>query len=212
MKNIVHNILLVLTVALAFAMATGVASAQLSEDEVFTTNYFSNNTTPGAPPATLRFTEYGVPIVAGNGQPYDTDEECAMIYVYAADQQLTECCGCPVTNNGLVHENVQKDLLGNPLTRVTPNEGVIQIVSGAYLSVQAFGICDPTDFDPVPEIESWVTHIQNKVGSTFPITEGKGDEEVLTSNQLSTLESDCAGALRLGSGFGVCSCNQEATK
>lgn len=212
MKNIVRNILPILTVVLAIATATGVASAQIQQDEVFTTNYFSNNTTPGAPPATLRFTESGVSVAAGLGLPYSTTEECAMIYVYAADQQLTECCGCPVSTNGLVHENVQKDLLGNPLTRVVPNEGVIQIVSGAYLSTDDVGVCDPTDFEPVPEIESWVTHIQNKVGTTFPITEGRGDEELLSVPELVTLEDDCAGAIRLGSGFGVCSCNQEATK
>ena len=195
MKKVICRILPVLAIALVIAMVSGIAVAQ--EGETFTTNYYANNTTSGAPAATLRFTEHGS--VA--------ETECAMIYVYAADQQLAECCGCPVTANGLVHENVQKDLLGNTLTRVVPNEGVIQIVSSIFT-----GVCDPTSYIPVPEIDSWVTHVQNKVGTAFPITEDRGDEELLSPQELSTLQGDCAFAIRLGSGFGVCSCNLEATK
>ena len=132
-----------------------------------------------------------------------------MIYVYAADQQLQECCGCPVSANGLVHETSRLTFFGNTLTRVIPNEGVIQIVS----SIDT-GICDPTAFLPdiAPEIDSWVTHIQNKVGTGFPITEGRGDEEVLSLTEVLTLESDCYFTQRLGSGFGVCHCNPEALK
>lgn len=215
MKKILCSILPVLTIAIVIGIAAGVASAQdnIQQTDVLTTNYFSNNTTPGAPPATLRFTEHGEnQIATGAGQVYSTTEECAMIYVYAADQQLAECCGCPVSINGLVHENVQKDLLGNTLTRVVPNEGVIQIVSGAYISSGTEGICDPTSFEPTPEIDSWVTHVQNKVGTGFPITESRGDEELLSDGEFATLEADCSYAMRLGSGFGVCTCNTEAVK
>jgi hypothetical protein len=206
-KKIFCPILTILAIALIIGMAAGVASAQdnIQQIDVFTTNYFSNNTTAGAPAATLRFTEHGELRLTDTGK-------CAMIYVYAADQQLAECCGCPVTKNGLVEENVQKDLLGNTLTRVVPNEGVIQIVSGLYVEKGTFGICDPTNFIPDPEIDSWVTHIQNKVGTAFPITEDRGDEELLSDDEFFTLEADCAFAQRLGSGFGVCKCNPEATK
>ncbi len=192
MKKVMSRILPVLAIALVIAMVAGVAAAQ--EGEVFTTNYYANNIT-GAPPATLRFTEHGsvAPI------------ECANIYVYAADQQLTECCSCPVSYNGLVHENVQTDLLGNTLTRNVPTEGVIQIVSSVYT-----GVCDPTTYEPAPEIDSWLTHIQNKVGTAYPITEDRGDEELLSSTELSTLQNDCAFTIRLGSGFGQCTCNKEA--
>ena len=199
MKKVLCSILPLLAIALVIAMVSGAAFAQdPTVGETFTTNYFSNNTTSGAPSGTLRFTEHDSV----------SEEECAMIYVYAADQQLTECCGCPVSYNGLVHESVQKDLLGNSLTRVIPNEGVIQIVSAPYV-----GGCDPTSFyTPTPEIDSWVTHVQNKVGTAFPITEDRGDEELLSTDEYFTLVSDCYGAQRLGSGFGVCSCNAEAIK
>lgn len=214
MKNALSSILPALAVVLVIGIAAGVASAQdnIQQIDVFTTNYFSNNTTAGAPAATLRFTEQQSQSNPGVAPAQDYLETCAMIYVYAADQQLAECCGCPVSLNGLVHENVQKDLLGNTLTRVVPNEGVIQIVSGLYESVGTLGYCDPTDVVPVPEINSWVTHVQNKVGTGFPITESRGDEELLSDGELATLEADCSYAMRLGSGFGVCTCNTEAVK
>ena len=197
MKKEMCRILPVLMIALVIAMVSGIASAQII-DETFQTMYYSNNTTSGAPAATLRFTEH-------DGS--SLHKECAMIYVYAADQQLSECCGCPVTYNGLVEENVKTDLLGNSLTRVTPNQGVVQIVSGEWT-----GGCDPTSVVVDPEIDSWITHIQNKVGTAFPITEEEGDAEFLSTDELGTLEADCAFAIRLGSGFGVCSCNPEAVK
>ena len=215
MKKMPFAVLAILVTALAIGMAAPVASAQtdsIQQVDVFSTNYFSNNTTPGAPPATLRFTEQESQAVAGANPAIDYTEECAMIYVYAADQQLAECCGCPVSKNGLVSENVQKDLLGNTLTRVVPNEGVIQIVSGRYLDLGSIGVCDPTKFIPAPEINSWLTHIQNKVGTGFPITETHGDEEFLSDDEFVTLEADCAFAMRLGSGFGICHCNTEAVK
>jgi len=215
MKKISCPVIAMLVTALAIGMAAPVASAQtdnIQQVDVFTTNHFSNNTTPGAPPATLRFTEEESQAAAGTNAAIDYTEACAMIYVYAADQQLAECCGCPVSRNGLVAENVQKDLLGNTLTRVVPNEGVIQIVSGLYVNLGPVGICDPTDFIPAPEINSWVTHIQNKVGTGFPITESRGDEELLTDAEFVILETDCAYAMQLGSGFGVCHCNTEGVK
>ncbi len=200
MKKVPRNILPILAITLVTAMASGVASAQ-NIPPYFFTNYYANNTTPGAPPATLRFTW-------DHGDDPNHENTCAMIYVYAADQQLAECCGCPVSANGLVHENVQTDLLGNTLTRVVPNEGVIQIVSGLDRDT-----CDPTN---VIDIEygftAWTTHIQNKVGTTFPITETRNTPLDLSDGELATLEADCTYATRLGSGFGVCKCNPEATK
>ncbi len=197
MKKILCSILPILAIALVIAMVSGVASAQTFSD-VFSTNYFANATTGGSPDATLRFTEDGS----------IAQTECAMIYVYAADQQLTTCCGCPVTANGLVHESVKVDLLSNFLSRQEPNEGTIQIVSGLPVG----GVCDPTSVEIAPEIESWATHVQNKIGTAFPITESKGDEELLDPPQLALYEDDCASAIRLGSGFGVCHCNPEALK
>jgi hypothetical protein len=206
MKKVMCSFLSMLAIALVIAMVSGSAFADDSSiGEYFTDNYFSNNTVAGAPAATLRFTNHG---------SVATDE-CAMIYVYAADQQLTECCGCHVTSNGLQTINVQTQLLANTLTRVVPNNGTIEIVSGLPTSGGIVGpkgnndpACDPTNVSIAPEIDSWLTHVQNKVGTTFPITEDRGDEEFLSSTELSNLEGDCYFAERLGSGFGICDCGK----
>jgi len=201
MKKMICRILPVLAIALVIAAVSGVASAQtVGADGPFNTNYFSNNTTAGAPAGTLRIGYDGA-----SGAPATT--LCANIYVYAADQQLAECCSCPVTANGLIEENIKTNLLGNSLTRVTPNQGLIKIVATIA------GVCDADDITILAAgLNAWTTHIENKVGTAFPVSVTQNLPETLSAGELSTLESDCAFAERLGSGFGICTCNPEATK
>lgn len=65
---------------------------------------------------------------------------CADLYVFAEDQQLTECCACPVTPDGLVTLSVRDDLTSNPLTGEVPDRGVIALLT----SLPMDGECDPT--------------------------------------------------------------------
>src|ERR1700685_1379805 len=81
------RILPVLGIALlVLALSSGIAMAQ----DVYKVNYFSNNAAP-APDATVRIDNPG--LTYGN--------LCAMVYVFDADQQLSECCGWVETHNGL---------------------------------------------------------------------------------------------------------------
>jgi hypothetical protein len=201
MKKMICRILPVLAIALVIAGVSGVASAQQGADGPFNVNYYSNNTTPGAPAGTLR--------IGNDGAPGNVPAEvlCANIYVYAADQQLAECCSCPVTANGLIEENIKTNLLGNPLTRVTPNQGLIKIVATIA------GVCDADDIVTLATgLTAWTTHIENKVGTAFPVSVTPNLPETLSASELASLESDCAFAERLGSGAGTCTCNAEATK
>jgi len=167
----------------------GVASAQ----DVFKINYFSNANTPGAPDATLRIDNPG--LTYGN--------LCAMIYVFAADQQLSECCGCVETHNGLRTLSVNRDLNSNPLTGVFLHEGVIKIVSAAVNNSP----CDPTsNVTPTANLRAWVTHIQNKVGTAYPVTETESSDSTLGATELANLQAQCAFVNILGSGHGICSC------
>jgi hypothetical protein len=54
-----------------------------------------------------------------------------------------------------------------------------------------------------------MTHIQNKVGTAYPITETEGVEELLTGGEFSDLAIDCAFTLEFGSGQGTCTCGTE---
>ena len=220
MKKVMCSILPILAIALLVAMVSGAAFAQLpgpgaGEDtaEYFTTNYFANNTTSGAPDATLRYTEhYGGLLASGQ-------KLCANIYVFDAQQEPLECCGCLITPNGLVTTSVKTQLTANSLTGGPIPDGVVQIVS----SMPVGGVCDPTfgasaapggttialGAAPFPEVDSWMTHIQNKVGTAFPITEGEGVEELLTAGEFADLAIDCAFVREFGTGQGVCTCGTE---
>jgi hypothetical protein len=184
---------LILAIALVtlslFTVGLGVASAQ----DVFKVNYFSNNVPDVAPDATLRI-----------GNPGTTYSNlCAMIYVFDNDQQLTECCGCVETPNGLRTLSVGRNLTSNPLTGVRSNNGQLKIVSAAVNNSP----CDPTgNVTPKPALRAWATHIQNKVGTAYPITETESSEATLGATELANLQALCFFLNLLGSGHGICSC------
>lgn len=168
------------------------ASAQ---EDIFRVNYFSNNGVAGAPDATVRIDNPGTD---------NTANLCAMIYVFDNDQQLSECCGCITTANGLRTLSVGKNLTGNPLTGVKSNNGVIKIVS----ALPNNSPCDPTSgYTLAPELREWASHVQNKVGTAFPITETEFSAATLSEEELEfNLIEQCSFAQRLGSGHAICSC------
>jgi len=177
-------------VALVAFMFIGVGIA--CGQDVFRINYFSNNFAP-APDATVRIDNPG--LTYGN--------LCAMIYVFDADQQLTECCGCVETHNGLRTLSVRSNLTSNPLTGVVSRNGVIKIVSAAVNNSP----CDPTsNVTPKPNLREWATHIQNPVGTAFPITETEFSDSTLGATELANLQAQCSFVNILGSGQGICSC------
>ena len=185
----IHTRILLLSLVLVGLViaGAGVATAQ----DVYKLNYFSNNAAP-APDATVRISNPG--LTYGN--------LCAMIYVFDADQQLTECCGCVQTHNNLSTYSVRA-LTGNPLTGVVSRNGVIKVVSAAVNNSP----CDPTaNVTPKANLRVWVTHIQNAVGSSYPITETESSDSTLGATELANLQSQCAFIGILGSGQGVCQC------
>jgi hypothetical protein len=186
------NVLKMLSYAAVIACLTLVSVRVASAQDVFKVNYFSNNFAP-APDATVRIDNPG--LTYGN--------LCAMIYVFDADQQLTECCGCVETHNGLRTLSVRSNLTSNPLTGVVSRNGVIKIVSAAINDSP----CDPTaNVRPTANLRAWVTHIQNPVGAAYPITETESSDSTLGATELANLQAQCAFVGILGSGQGLCSC------
>jgi hypothetical protein len=178
----------VLVFALLVLALTTAAMAQ----DVYKVNYFSNNAAP-APDATVRMDNPG--LTYGN--------LCAMIYVFDEDQQLSECCGCVESHNGLRTLSVRSNLTSNPLTGVVSRTGVIKVVSAAVNNSP----CDPTsNVSPKANLRVWVTHIQNAVGTAYPITETESSDSTLGATELANLQAQCAFINILGSGQGVCSC------
>jgi hypothetical protein len=182
----------ILAAVLVIAGLAAVSATRASAQDVFKVNYFSNNAAP-APDATVRIDNPG--LTYGN--------LCAMVYVFDADQQLTECCGCVETHNGLRTLSVRSNLTSNPLTGVVSRNGVIKIVSAAVNDSP----CDPTsNVKPTANLRAWVTHIQNAVGTAWPITETESSDSTLGATELANLQAQCDFVNILGSGHGICSC------
>ena len=188
------SLTIALTVVAICTLGAISASAQdpLATD-VFKVNYIANNGVAGAPDATIRVTNPGT----SNGNL------CAFVYVFDNDQQLDECCGCITTPDGLRTFSVTKDLTSNPLIGIVVNHGDVKIVSGAVNNSP----CDPTaNVTPKASLRAWATHIQNKVGTAYPITETEFSDATLSAGELANLQADCYFVNRLGSGHGICSC------
>jgi len=183
----------ILPILILALLVLGLTSGAMAQTDVFRINYFSNANVAGAPDATVRIDNPG--LTYGN--------LCAMVYVFDADQQLTECCGCVETHNGLRTLSVNGDLTSNPLIGIRSNAGVIKVVSAAVNNSP----CDPTsNVAPTPNLRVWATHIQNKVGAAYPITETESSDSTLGATELANLQAQCAFIGILGSGHGVCSC------
>jgi hypothetical protein len=182
-----------LTIALVVLVICTLGVVSASAQDVFKINYFANNGVTGAPDATVRVTNPGT----SNGNL------CAMVYVFDNDQQMSECCGCLTTPDGLMTFSVKTNLTNNPLTGIVSNNGDIKLVSSTVNNSP----CDATaNVTPTPTLRAWATHIQNKVGSAYPITETEFTDATLSAGELANLESDCFFINRLGSKHGLCTC------
>jgi hypothetical protein len=199
-----------LTVALVivglFTLGTGVASGIICDilhpqNCVLGLNYFANGEIfPGFPIPPDQFVRISNPgLFYGN--------LCAMVYVFDNDQQLTECCGCVETHNGLRTLSVRRDLTSNPLTGVRSNNGVIKIVSASVNNSP----CDASaNVTPTANLIAWGTHTQNFVVNgnvaSYPITETEFSNSTLGTTELANLQAQCAFIGILGSGHGTCTC------
>jgi len=170
-----------------------VGAANVSVKPVLAVSYFSNAHTSGFADATVRLTDPGA--TGGN--------LCAEIYVFDQDQQLSECCGCLVSPDGLRTLSVNKDLTSNPLTGAKSRTGVVKIVS-ADASVNPS--CDPTAIAPKASLVAWSTNIQKQSASAFAVTETTFQLGPLGDDELAALQNQCSFSSTLGSGQGVCSC------
>jgi len=176
-------VLCTLTVMLCGAFAV----AQAPPADTLKVDYFAN--VNGSVDQTLRLTNPGT-----SGGPL-----CAAIYVFKADQELSECCSCYLSPDGLRTLSVNADLSSNPLTGTVATGGVIKIVSTTTVG----GVCPlPTGLTPTPAVRAWSTHLQNN----GTLTETGSADATLSANEVSRLKRECYAVKLVGSGHGVCSC------
>jgi uncharacterized protein YjdB len=180
------------TVTASAAGATGSAAITVLPEIVV--NYFDlHNAQIAGADGTIRITNPGV----------TGADLCAMFYVYDQNQELSECCGCSVTQNGLRTLSLVSDFNSNPLTGTAPPNGVIQMVpSDPSVNPQ----CNPASLAPKGVVLGWGSNVQVLNNSTFQFTESRFSPAPLTRAEQQELVSQCAFLQQLGSGQGVCSC------
>ncbi len=158
---------------------------------------------------------------------------CAMIYVFDDDEEMGECCGCPLSSTRLATFSVDQNLISNwGLTAGTGN-GAIAIVAtapnttpltpgggGSAAQCLGSGCCDPTN---VPGYS--VTTASNLLGSithnsavtgrittdlddvSFGLTEtALSDDGGGDPTNLIYLQNQCGALIGNGTGGGICNC------
>ena len=159
--------LIVSLLALTLCVASAWASTTPPPADTLKVDYFSNANTAGAPDGTLRLTNPGT----SGGNIY------AAIFVFDPEQELTECCECLLTPDGLRTLSVDADLTSNPLTGVTLKTGLIKIASTTGTSASRL----------VP-------------------TPAASQDATFSASELSRLDRECSAVQLDGSGHGICSC------
>ena len=155
MRKISYLLFPMLAIALLVGIsnnAVAQAAASTGDNTIYFVSYFSNNVA-AAPDATVRFINDG-----------DTGGTLwAAFYVFDDSQELTECCACQITPDGLLSESVKSNLTAAPLTGKVPTRGVIKVISSSSL--------DPTNVVPTAGLRGWATHIQGPTKNVYSITE-----------------------------------------
>ena len=166
-----------------------ILSAQAIDPDTFKVNYFAYNL------------ESDDNVVWVTNVGTSGGNVCADIYVFDPYQELSECCSCLATPDGLTQLQLTYQLLENPLTGITLDTGVIKILSAATTG----GKCPlPTAPKPTPGIRAWGTHISHTVG-----TETEFLDSGLSAVELSRLAAQCKAIQLVGSGKGVCDCGTD---
>jgi hypothetical protein len=138
---------------------------------------------------------------------------CALYYVFDANQELSECCGCEISNDGETTTSLE-ELTDNPGNGIVATDGSILLVSSVdpdpndlTLGDPPFGpsACDPAAPHPAPQLLAWSTHTQ----VAGEITEEEFTQITLTSANLKNAASLCGFLEGNGSGPGVCDCSEE---
>jgi len=208
-----------------FAIGTyaGTAFADNFDEDPFSVNYFQNAQT-GGPDDTMR-------IVDPDAYKRGVDA-CANIYVFDPQEEMVECCACPITPSGRLDFSLNKQLTALPVTGVTLNSGTIKIVrTNVNLAAlvappgEQVLFCDPTDGASNPlndafapdtghHLLNWLTHDLNRFSTGGTAV----SEQVFQSTgepvgDFDILAEECAVTQVSGGSYptasGICRCGTE---
>lgn len=165
----------------------------LTVQPLFTISYF--DATSGAD-STIRVTN---PAITGQ-------DLCAMVYVFDQDQQMSECCGCSISQDGLLTLSLNKNLLNNPLTGVKSKTGTVLLIAADESSNTS---CNASSITPVGMVIAWATHLPQSASGLMSSSEEPLSNSALSPTLSAALQAQCSFVQQLGSGQGVCSCGNQ---
>jgi hypothetical protein len=183
-------LMFLLAIVAMLGVAAQAQGAPYVDNSVFFTTYYSANQA-NAPDATLRIINDGG---ATSGNLY------ADIFVFDDSEELTQCCSCLVTPDGLLSESVKLNLTANPLRNIVNSRGVIKVISS---SSQFIAPAFATE-TPVAGLRVWMTHIQGTkvtlspglpvvpvVAGPFFVTETSGVDSNLGAGEEISIDTLC---------------------
>jgi hypothetical protein len=185
-----------LVASLVLLAGSAFAAAGQSAPDTLKVDYYAN--AGGSADATIR--------IVNPGTAYAW--LCADFYVFDNQEELTECCSCPLSPNDLRTLSLNTDLNSNPLTGTSPKTGSIAVISAASQAGHTCALPDGhpstggTAVSPTAALRQWVTHIQNN----GTLTETVSPDATLSVGELNALQTQCYGIAIVGSGKGICSC------
>ena len=191
MKKLGYLLLPMLAIALMVSLSGNAVAQNVGDSSVYFTTYYSFAHTTGAPDQTVRIINDG----DTGGNLY------ASIYVFDDSQELTECCSCQITPDGLLSESVNTQLTANPLTGRYPTRGVIKVISSST--------SDPTATKPTAGLRAWSTHTQRATptAGAYYVSETHFADSNLSAGEQALLQNLCYyDALLSGS---PCTCTPE---
>jgi len=127
---------------------------------------------------------------------------CAMIYVFDRNQEMNECCGCAISDSGLLTLSLINDLTANTLNGAKPVAGAIEIIPSDFGQSAS---CNAANISPDAALSGWSTHVQDSHG-TYNVTEETLARSALVSSEATVLATECSMIQQLGSGKGICTC------
>jgi hypothetical protein len=139
----------------------------------FTTYYSANQA--NAPDEAVRIINDGSYTAASGGAPANL---FAAIYVFDDSEELTQCCNCQVTPDGLLSESVKLNLTANPIRNIVNSRGVIKVISST--NAATLGAENPL---PQSGLRVWATHIQ---GTKVTLSPGNPVNPVVASPYFAT--------------------------
>lgn len=127
---------------------------------------------------------------------------CAMIYVFDSGQELNECCGCVISDSGLLTLSLMNDLTSNTLTGKQPVAGAVEIVPSQLTN----GQCNAGSITPAATLVGWEANTQVGPPGNYSVSEVPFLRSPLVPSEAQTLAGECSMLQQLGSGAGTCTC------